>query len=54
MTTTTDLNVVLEHTSKYYLVVSDGYSRYFGPFSIVAEEPRRTLSIKQLLGQVVD
>ena len=54
MTTTTDLNVVLEHTSKYYLVVSDGYSRYFGPFSIVAEEPRRTLSIKQLLGQFVD
>ncbi len=54
ITSTTESNIILNHTSKYYLVVSGRYSRYFGPFSLVSEDPRRTLSVKQLLGQIVD
>lgn len=49
--TTTESQVSIPHTSKYYYIVSDNYKRYIGPFELVADERKRTLSIKQLLGQ---
>ena len=51
---TLENNITIKHTSRYYQVVSKGYSKYFGPFNLIADEPKKVLSVKQLLGQIVE
>jgi hypothetical protein len=51
---TLENNITIKHTSRYYQVVSKGYSKYFGPFSLIADEPKKVLSVKQILGQIVE
>lgn len=48
--TTTDMRISIPHTSKYYLIVSGNYSKFIGPFPL-RDEPKNTISTKQLLGQ---
>jgi hypothetical protein len=49
--TTMNMQVSIPHTARYYLIVSGNYSKFIGPFELVADERKRTLSTKQLLGQ---
>jgi hypothetical protein len=49
--TTMNMEVSIPHTARYYLIVSGNYSKFIGPFELVADERKRTLSTKQLLGQ---
>ena len=48
---TTEMRISIPHTSRYYLLVSGNYSKFIGPFELVADERKRTISTKQLLGQ---
>ena len=52
--TTSEMMFTLNHTSRYYLITSNNYHHYFGPYQLTSYDPRRTLSVKQLLGQIVD
>lgn len=52
--TTDDNLVTLKHVSRYYIVSSKRFMRYFGPYPLEAEDPRKTISVKQLLGQITE
>ena len=48
----TDENQIsIPHRYKYYYIKSDNYKKYIGPFELVADERKPTISTKQLLGQ---
>jgi hypothetical protein len=48
----TDENQIsIPHRYKYYYIKSNNYKKYIGPFELVADERKRTISTKQLLGQ---
>ena len=52
--TTDDNLVTLKHVSRYYLVSSKRFMRYFGPYPLETDDPRKTISVKQLLGQITE
>ena len=49
---TANMTCAISHTSKYYYIISKEYTKVFGPFPLIADDPRKyILSTKQLLGQ---
>ena len=49
---TTDKACAIQHTSRYYAIVSPGYRKIIGPFPLVSDDPKKNvISTKQLLGQ---
>ena len=54
ITTTNEMTLTLPSIWKYYYINSGNYKKYFGPFSLIADEPKKVLSGKQLLGQIVE
>ena len=54
ITTTNEMTLTLPSIWKYYYINSGSYKKYIGPFSLIADEPKKVLSVKQLLGQIVE
>jgi len=51
ITTTDEMTLTLPAIWKYYYINSGSYKKYIGPFELVVDERKRTISTKQLLGQ---
>jgi hypothetical protein len=54
ITTTDEMTFTLPSIWKYYYINSGRYKKYIGPFELVVDEPKKVLSVKQILGQIVE
>jgi len=54
ITTTNEMTLTLPSIWKYYYINSGNYKKYIGPFELIVDEPKKVLSVKQLLGQIVE